>query len=79
MTSSDKQKSSNTSHHHVSTRHTQSARIRQTDYGAVVELAGGRRISLWAFALDEPVLEVALRRARRDGATHILIEFGPAG
>ena len=50
------------------------ARIRRTNYGAVIELAGGRIISLWAFALDEPVMVAALRRARREGASHIFIE-----
>jgi len=74
----DTEKPASTHHQRVRLRHAHSARIRQTDYGAVVELSGERRISLWTFALDEPVLDVALRRARHEGASHILIDIDPA-
>ena len=77
MRAFDTNNSADTSRDRVCVRHAHSARIRRTEYGAVIELSGGRRISLWAFALDEPVLDVALRRARRDGASHILIDVDP--
>ena len=50
------------------------ATIRRTEYGARIEYADGRVTSLWAFALDEPVMDVALRRAQRGGAKRILSE-----
>ncbi len=62
------------SRHHASTREPRVAHIRKTHYGAVIELAGGRMISLWTFALDEPVMDAALRRARLEGASQILID-----
>jgi len=62
------------SRHHGPTREPQVAYIRKTRYGAVIELAGGQIISLWTFALDEPVMDAALRRARLEGASHIVID-----
>ncbi len=51
--------------------------ICRTDYGARIDFSDGRVTALWAFALDEPVMEVALRRVQRSGAKYILIEPEP--
>lgn len=64
-----------TSRNRARPNHAGSAVIRRTEYGASIEFSDGRVTSLWAFALDEPVLDVALRRAREDGAKLVLIEL----
>ncbi|MGI9259297.1 MAG: hypothetical protein ACR2QQ_10705 [Gammaproteobacteria bacterium] len=51
-----------------------SAIVRQRQYGADVCFGDGRVISLWEFALREPVMEVALRLARREGARRVKVE-----
>lgn len=64
-----------TSRRRARTEGAERAIIRRTEYGATIEFSDGRKTSLWTFALDEPVLEVALRRARNDGAKLVLIEL----
>jgi hypothetical protein len=51
-----------------------SAIVRQRQYGADVCFGDGRVISLWEYALREPVMEVARRLARREGAKYIVID-----
>jgi hypothetical protein len=79
MTNFNMRKLTRASRRPVNSTREQSALIRQTDFGVIVELPGGRCVSLWAFALDEPVMDVALRRAQRAGALEILIDGSPAG
>jgi hypothetical protein len=56
--------------------HERGAVIQRTHYGVDIEYSDGRVSSLWEFALTEPVLDAAMRRARRDGAEFILVEPG---
>jgi len=56
--------------------HDRGAVIKRTDYGAEIKYADGRVSSLWEYALSEPVMNVALHRARCDGAEFIFVENG---
>ena len=50
-----------------------SAIVRRKDYGADIELSDGRRCSLWEYAVSGPVIEAAVRWAKRNGAVHVTV------
>ena len=48
--------------------------IRETGYGADIELSNGDKVSLWEFAITEPIMDSAERWARSKGASLVRIE-----
>ena len=50
-----------------------SALVERKAYGADVELSDGRHCSLWEYAVSGPVIEAAVRWAKRNGAAHITV------
>jgi len=49
------------------------ALVERKVYGADVELSDGRHCSLWEYAVSGPVIEAAVRWAKRNGAVHITV------
>lgn len=47
--------------------------VERKDYGADIELSDGRRCSLWEYAVSDPVIEAAVRWAKRNGAVHVTV------
>ncbi len=57
----------------VTTGEVVSAIVHRRDYGADIELSDGRHCSLWEYAVSGPVIEAAVRWAKRNGAVHVTV------